>query len=74
MGLRAEFDLNSARKLLEIRIQKKPGENRAFFIIMSLPKISCSRDEAYELPQQYATFLSRAEQQVPSPDLHGSRA
>ncbi len=30
MGLRAEFDLNSARKLLEIRIQKKPGENRAF--------------------------------------------
>ena len=74
MGLRAEFDLNSARKLLEIRIKKKARGKPGFFIIMSLPKISYSRDEAYELPQQYATFLSRAEQQVPSPDLHGSRA
>lgn len=31
MGLRAEFDLNSACKLLEIRIQKKARGKPGFF-------------------------------------------
>ena len=30
MGLRAEFDLNSARKLLDLRIQKSPGKTGLF--------------------------------------------
>ena len=31
MGLRADFYLNSARKLLEIRIKKSPGKTGLFY-------------------------------------------
>ena len=46
----------------------------SLIVVISLPRISCSQDEAYELPQLCATSQSRAKQQALSPNLHGSRA
>ena len=46
----------------------------SYLLLLCIPRISYSQDEAYEQPQLYATSRYREVLPVPSPNLHDSRA